>query len=294
MSLNKKAEMSGDLKDIIIILMSFIAITFVAIYLSSFLSSTGSKKACETWVNIQSTPILKEFGPLQSSCITAKETIKNARKEEIYKQLANSMYDCWDMYGQGEADFYSDIDWLGSDTYCRICSEIKISSDLDQERRNINIDDFESYLTNNNPSGSRESYAEFFIKAENAEVNFGSGEITLDPEVNLYTIFAVDKRSDWSTEGILKNFVFEPGAILLAGKQVPVLNKVPGKVGGLIKGGKAGGWIGLAITYVATVGLVTLADGSVLDPTLLLLSSDDPRIQECDAGIYYKPASSIG
>jgi len=308
LSLNKKADFN-DLKDIIIVLISFIVLTLVAVYLSSFFTSTGSKKACETWVNLQSTPVLKDTLNLKSSCVTTEITIKNEKKEEIYKNLADNMYDCWDQYGGGDIDFYSDINWFQKDTYCRICSTIKVSSDLEQSRREFDLDDFEKYLANNNPPGHTESYAEFFVRAKNAQLDFGQGTITLDPSTNLYTIFLVNKGADWSKGGIFNKFVVIPGATILGIGQIPGASSGIKGLGGLIKFKSAiplGGTItktapvlgktgwGLLIIYVASAGLAVAADGSILHPSLTLLPADSPKIQECDAGIYYEPISGEG
>ncbi len=320
--LNKKASFE-NLRNLILTLLvlGVLYFVFTNVY-TNFLISSGSKEACKNWVNMQSTPVLKEIGTFESSCVTSEETIKNVKDQsEIYKILANNMYDCWDMYGRGEANFYGDVDWGSSDTYCRICSEIKIDSDLDVNKRNFEVDEFEKYLSNEHPPGHKESYSEFFLKAENAKIDFGSGTINLDPDKKFYSIFVVNKGSDWSTWGIINKFVIVPGTIFLGGSQIPGAKKIPQGIGGLVKytkytsittpvvsaGGaglgtttakigtvaKGGGVWGMAILYVGIATAATLADGTILHPTLLLLQSDTPKLSECDGGIYYKPISQI-
>src|SRR3989338_2274706 len=185
MLLNKKGDID-TVKKLIIALIVIVVLFFVFNYLGDILYSTGNKAACQNWVYRNSVNIVKELTTLgDSPCITTEETIKTTNDNEIYEQLAKNMYECWDQYGQGEVDFYSN--WFNDNTYCRICSEIKIDEKL--KGKNLDIDKFEIYLSGHNPPNSQLSYVEFFTKTENAAVNFGSGQLSLEPEKELYTSF---------------------------------------------------------------------------------------------------------
>ena len=311
MFLNKKGDINV-IKDIIFLLVVLaIFLVVFGLFYPNFLYAAGTTAACKNWVYIQSTPFLKEIKTTPSPCITTEETIKDNDKNKIYEQLAQNMYSCWDQYGKGEADFYSNIDFGKSDTHCRICSEIKIDQSI--KNKEIDIDDFEIYLSSYRPPSHKETYAEFFTGAEHAKLDFGEGKISLAEGEQFYSIFLVNKRADWSAGGIINKFVLIPAAAFGLGSQIPGAGKLPKAVGGLINfktgsasafkgvpsylGGatktvKGGGGWGLLILYIATVGLATTADGSVLYPSLALLPSNSPQIEEC-SDIYYNPQSLL-
>lgn len=284
-----------------------IAILWVLILnLGDFLYGTGSKAACQNWVYRNSVNYVKEvFSGGQSPCLTTEETINDLDRNKVYEKIAQNMYTCWDQYGQGESDFYSNIDWGPRNLYCRVCSEIKFSDDVKQKIKEIDVDEFEIYLNDHNPPNSKITYADFFIKAENSKIDFGEGKIPLDQ--NLYTMFTAYKVGDYSGGGLFNKLVTAPLSVIVGGSQIPGAGKAVKGIGGLVKfktsgipgpySGtgtastitKGGGWIGLAIVYVGVAGMSFLNDGSVLLPSITLLSADSPKISECDAGIYYNP-----
>jgi len=301
--LNKKGDVD-TVKNIILVLISLLLLYAVITsgYIP-FLSGSGSKQACKNWVNLQSTPLLKEFSSLKSPCLTYEDTIKNVKDEkEIYKKLADNMYECWDTYGQGEADFYKSFDWGSADKYCRICSEIKISSDLTQDKRNIDIDKFEQYLTNEHPPGNRETYAEFFTKADNAKIDFGSGTLNLDPEKRFYTAFVVYKKSTppdfWTATGspasaYVKAGGFGAGGCYLGAKAGAIMGAVASwfALGG---GAVPGAIVGCAIGFLG--GSVTAVAGyaNYLFSSVTLFESSSDQIRNACNYIYYKPENFEG
>jgi hypothetical protein len=322
MSLNKKGSWE-TISKWVFALVVIIILWVLFINLGDYLYGTGSKAACQNWVYRNSVSYIKELtGNLQSSpCVTTEETIKNIKdKDEFYERLARNMYDCWDQYGQGESDFYSDIDWGPHNLYCRICSEIKFDDTFKKTFKEIDIDDFEIYLNEHNPPNHKETYADFFAKAENSKLDFGSGKISLDQ--NIYAMFTAYKTGDYSFMGLTNKLLITPGLLFLGGAQIPGTGKITKGIGGLVnydktavravtktsslvsetgkpltylenvvtktpvKGGL--GW-GLAILYVGITGAEFLSDGSILNPTLMLIPSEGPQIAQCDAGLYYNP-----
>jgi hypothetical protein len=193
MSLNKKAigweAISKWIFAIIVVIILWVLFT----NFGDFLFNTGNKAACQNWVDRNSVPVLKNvIGNSKSSpCVTTQETIKDSDKNKVYEKIAKNMYDCWDQYGRGESDFYSDFNFGSSEAYCRICSEIKFDEKVKKQIKEMDIDEFEIYLNNHNPPNHKETYADFFIKTENSKINFGEGKLSLDK--NLYTIFIVNK-----------------------------------------------------------------------------------------------------
>jgi hypothetical protein len=316
MSLNKKGDWNTVSKWIYaLVIIVILWIVFVSF--GDFLYGSGNKAACKNWVYRNSVSVAKEVvGDFENSpCITTEEKIKEIDETKMYEKLAQNMYDCWDQYGQGDVDFYSDIDWGSSDAHCRICSEIEFDEKVKKEIKEIDVDRFEIYLSNNNPPNHKETYAEFFTKSDNSKIDFGSGKIPLEDK--FYTMFVVNKRGDYSFMGFLNKLIILPVTAIAGGSQIiPFADKLPKAFGGLVRytkytsstapimsaGGsklgtvttkigtsaKGGGLIGMAIIYTTVVSTSFLADGSILYPTLSLVSSDSPKIGSCSY-IYYQP-----
>lgn len=300
--LNKKADVKAVAEIILVLIGLLLLYAIITSGYVPFLEKSGTSQACKNWVNLQSTSLLEEAHLFKSPCVTTEDTIKSAKTEDdIYKKLADNMYECWDTYGRGESDFYSNFDFGSADKYCRICSEIKISSDLPQDKRNVDIDKFEEYLTNNYPPGHKETYAEFFIKAENANIDFGSGKLNLDPEKKLYTAFVVYKKSTpedfWKLDSLptIKELGFGTGGC------------VAGAATGFIAGGLAslpsGGVLAPILAPLGAVGgcafgfiggdlLSVTGYSDYLYPSMTLFESTSDQIQNVCDYVYYKPISS--
>jgi len=196
MLLNKKGDWGTVSKWIYaLIIISILWIVFVNF--GGFLYDSGNKAACKNWVYRNSITYLKEaIGDFENSpCVTTEEKIKRKDSDQkIYEELAKNMYDCWDQYGRGEVDFYSDYSFGLSKGHCRVCSEIKLDESF-KEDKEFDLDEFEIYLSNYNPPNHKETYAEFFIKAEHAKLNFGDGKVLLDRDYPLFIMFVVNKMS---------------------------------------------------------------------------------------------------
>ncbi len=283
--LNRRGDINSIVKIILTVIVLIILYNVFTYGYTTFITSEGSKEACKNWVNLQSISALKEFHSFESSCVTTEDTIKNVKTEnEIYKKLADNMYDCWDEYGQGESDFYSDLitfeNGLNAPLYCRVCSEIKIDPSLEQSKRSVDIDKFEEYLTNNHPPGTRETYAEFFTKADNAKLNFGSGNLELNPDKKLYIMFTAYKGKAPTTLDQLKDI----GGYALESFGLGAI--IQGRKGISIKGLKGNLIFGLGLTAIRQVATYTY-----LYPGLLLVSNDEVKDNFCSS-IYYKPINS--
>ena len=299
--LNKKASWIHEAAPkLILAIIGGIILYSVFIYgFLPFISGSGSKEACKNWANLQSTPILKDINTFESSCITTQETIKKAKeKKEVYKILADNMYDCWDMYGRGEADFYKSFDFGKADKYCRICSEIKIDPDLKESLREVDIDEFEKYLNNEKIPRHRETYSEFFLKTQNAQIDFGSGTLKLDPEKGVYTSFVVYKKSTppnfWKLNSLptVKELGFGAGGCIIGAK----LGGIAGGAAGLIAGGlpaplfaPAGAIGGCAIGFLGGSLVAVIGYSNYLFPSITIFEADPNQIQNACDYVYYKP-----
>ncbi|MEK6832448.1 MAG: hypothetical protein AABY32_00235, partial [Nanoarchaeota archaeon] len=280
----------GTVGKLIVAILIIALLWIIFVNLGDFLYGTGNKAACQNWVARNSVAYLKEFAgnaEESSPCVTTQETIKSiSSKNDLYEKLAQNMYNCWDQYGQGEANFYSNFDWGSSNTHCRICSEIKFDNEVKKQIKEIDVDDFESYLSAYNPPNSKQTYAEFFIKADRAKIDFGDN-IKIPINNDFYTMFVVNKRSQCSLG--IRECILSVVEKALTTVGIGFLGtKTPFIGGSIARAAAKSPWGALAVVSVGT-GAFLLADGSILYPSLWLTYSQDYKtIDRCDS-IYYNP-----
>ena len=162
----KRGELtSKQLITIIILIVSFaiILIFFFALNLKSEIS----KESCRNSIILKSSiPIFKDVVKLkcrtEEVCISASEDCKGAgsravkvkvkNEEEVYKELADLMRDCWWMMGEGKIEF---VGFFGG-TSCAICSVVY----FDEKVQDMEIDynGLYNYLQNNKVPGKDFSY----------------------------------------------------------------------------------------------------------------------------------------
>ncbi len=116
------------------------------------------KEACHQSVVMRSLPGIgeatKRSYPLR--CKTEDVIINTAKENEIKKQIADKMYDCWWMLGEGKANFF--FRPLGpSEVKCLVCYNIKFG---DKAKRFGTISGFPDYLNTKTPKGK--TYMELF------------------------------------------------------------------------------------------------------------------------------------
>ena len=329
MSLDKKGDLKySTLGKIILVLI----IAVILIYATSLISSNSKRgadiAACKAWTVFQSAvkdPVIgrtwKEF---QNPCITFKDAAEGNRIE-VYKLLSDGMHDVWKMYGEGEIDFFTDRG-LG-ETNCFIGDEITFDKDIGID--SIDMDGFEDYLAHQYPPNADYTYSEFFLRAEDAEIDFGYGNIEINPEDKVYIVFIVHKIKPETLEGNLnllkKNALKSTGSIL-------GLGLFPKKISGTVttrlyaapKGGmqvaqkvffKGGQTFGnkyfvtttTKISKLAKVGKGTLitgvvisaatlalqiSDQSVMMPSIAIFKGDELTKEDCDHW-HYNPRESV-
>jgi len=110
--------------------------------------STSSKEACRQSVLMRSRSILgthptQGFYPL--NCETEKIEISTRNEEIIKRDIANTMYDCWSILGEGKLDFFSESEWrdIGffgtSKARCVICARINFDKSLKSKPEEFDI-----------------------------------------------------------------------------------------------------------------------------------------------------------
>lgn len=100
--------------------------------------------------------------------------IKVETKEEIEKVVADSMYDCWSMMGQGKLDIFggkksgflnslNPLDVFGNaKTTCLMCARISLSKDLLEDDALMNSVNVNEYMETHQVPGSELTYLQTF------------------------------------------------------------------------------------------------------------------------------------
>jgi len=139
------------------------------------------KDACNYDVNLRNNEILKgthwtpEMFPLR--CKTENIEVKTMDETTIKRTLANAMYDCWWMLGEGKADFFTPDSWWElsnplnvEEANCVVCSTIKFDDKV--KAKNMQID-LAPYLEETVIPIKNMTYLEFFLDAPGAKFEAG-------------------------------------------------------------------------------------------------------------------------
>ncbi len=256
---NKKAAIVQYTLITIIILLASAAI--VLLFLKAFpFSETIDKEACRTSVALRNEAylrgenILPEIVPLK--CKTEEITITTENEELIKRNLANAMYDCWWMMGEGKMQPFAESTWRnfgfeGAQSACVICSTIE----FDKGSKNKKIDLLPYLVTSKIPLKDI-TYFEYFT--DKADKGLATQLTTTSIDTNkVYTVvfMGVRGKSFWD---VLKA---DAGALgLTAGATAFVAGgKGISKLIGVVSKIPVAGWI---VTGVVVVG--TLATQAII------------------------------
>jgi len=127
---SKKAQMK-ELKTIILLLVVFVVLFFLAKGIVEVIVRGGSTKACE--LSVQAAHYSRGGPPVALQCETnflyedykpkGKDNIK--KKEQAMKTLMQLMYDCWDEFGQGQFNAFEGR-LTEKSNHCFVCSKFGI------------------------------------------------------------------------------------------------------------------------------------------------------------------------
>jgi len=243
----KKAVMRYNLVNILIVLFSAAVIIFFVAEFSPLYGAVIDKETCHSSVLLRSKgigAIAKKVGvefPLkcktQYYCLSMNgecpenfEKISVENENDIKREIANAMYDCWWMLGEGKLDFLTG--WEGKPTGV-ICSVITFDDIIKQKY--AKIEGISEYLDKTTIPHKNITYYKYLTDNPNPMIVKEEGAIkdydTADP---VTVIFLITKPSIWKEAvkkaGIMAGTVgiwFGPKGIALAG--------VIGFVGGAIE-----------------------------------------------------------
>jgi hypothetical protein len=240
---NKKGTISWGIIITLIVLLLVGAI--IIIWLGKFpFQETIDKESCHQSVVLRSNSLLgispgKAVVPLK--CKTEEILIDTRDEEEIKEIIANAMYDCWWMLGEGKLNFFDpnamqefSIPEVGKvKSSCVICSTIKFSDDTKEAIKEIDIF---GYIVNNKVPGKDITYFEYFTDQTDADLTVGVEAPLINTEKDyLINFMGIRGQSYWDT---LKNdALFVAGAAGGTGFMalaVPGGKAVLGKLFGLV------------------------------------------------------------
>ncbi len=164
-------------------------------------------------------------------------------KEEIEHELADALYDSWDMVHQGSLEFFEGK--TGEETYCILTHHIKFDKDM-------MIDDFVEYLMDHERNGVR--YIDFlkpystYSPDEPPDPNFKDIVIDTSRDYGIMFVYAKEGylHRIWKSWKWLRYGALGGGALVLYIVPEPVFSKAGATAlaGGIMVGGVSGATAG--------------------------------------------------
>lgn len=226
------------------------------------------KEACHQTVLMRSaqTPVigtaLRKTVPLK--CQTENILIDYKDEEKIKERMANAMYDCWWMLGEGKLNFFSSE--LTRKNYCIICSNIRFKGNA--INREIDLYD---YLKETDIPMSDEKYIEYLSDGSNELL----GEVKpVDTNKEYAVVFSFFKGE------MLSNLIAGTGGALVGAKAGAVIGSIVPGVGTIV-GGSVGLLVGGVLGNIGESKWKTFISGSDQDyfASMYLIEYDKDSIE---------------
>ncbi len=168
---------------LIILIVSFVVILFLLFRLN--LGKQTSVDLCRNSVILKGKSILpKDTIKLDCyrnyKCITFDgsceglnnpEIVKVKTADEVYKNLADEMAQCWSMFGEGKVNYVGED--LTKNNYCSICSQIIFDNSLNKINEfsggKISKDSLYDYLSKTKINNGKTTYAQYFFGTNDIE-----------------------------------------------------------------------------------------------------------------------------
>ncbi len=222
--------------------------------------STIPKDICKQSVynNYLLAKTLKVFGA-DVKCPTQYVKIDNSDEQTAKRELAKKMYDCWDQFGEGKLQLFSDE----TGVFCAVCHDITFT---DKSKK---INGFLEYLATTTIPLSTKTYSEYFTDYQTQGSQFLESyskenlpTSVIDPAINNHyaTIFYYVKGKDKLQDYWAKTKSSLPGVgIFAVGLGIM---KVGAITGGAISATGLGAPLGVAVASIsATAGGVVMLGG---------------------------------
>lgn len=195
---NKKGITRDVLIGLIILIASAAIIILALGIFSPLYGETAEKEACLASVTLRSNAIIQQTEKLgmkyplkcktENLCLaTSGKCPENMKREsvsdekEIKKEIADEIYDCWHMMGEGKLQF------LG-EKRCVVCSIIHFNDETRKKFSSIN--GLNDYLVNIKVPGKEFTYLEYVMGTGKEEVN-KKLEIVGEDKISTYGDYAI-------------------------------------------------------------------------------------------------------
>src|SRR3989344_3635482 len=182
--LNKKGEITTQqIVTLIILIASFAVILFLLFRLN--LGKQTGTDLCRNSVILKGKSVLPKDTikldcyrgykclTFDGSCegLNNPEIAKVKTATDVYKNIADEMAQCWSMFGEGKVNYAGDD--LTKNNYCSICSQILFDNSLSEIKEfsggKISKDFLYNYLSKNNISNNKMSYAQYIFGTNDIE-----------------------------------------------------------------------------------------------------------------------------
>jgi len=202
--MNKKAEIQNEYMVMLIIFIVVLAVFFIAfITYSQTIKSSSNKDAIKTWVSAKAItkgvalgmpPVLDLQDPLE---INSKNDLLwiEGKEPSVYKEIANSLYDCWDAFDRGKTDFLSGM--VNKKVFCFPCRAIHFSDEIKKE--NVQMINFNKYLNEQHIAGEgTQTYVQYLAndpvyKLSDADLK----DDKIGTSKDLYVYFFATSGKEW-------------------------------------------------------------------------------------------------
>lgn len=164
--MNRKGAIMGALGAIILTLFMFFIMLNVLTGNYSIVASELDDQRCNIFVQGAGTTLYKAvdfFSNINVQCKKDRISISEDDKETVFREVADSMYRCWNRYGSGEHDFMSNVDTEGE--WCYTCAKIDFEENAvfglslsQQEQEIFEYKEFIRWTRENSPEDSEDSY----------------------------------------------------------------------------------------------------------------------------------------
>ncbi|MCL6500499.1 MAG: hypothetical protein K6T16_00495 [Candidatus Pacearchaeota archaeon] len=164
--MNKKGASVQTIIIGIIILLITAAIIFY-FFKALHHKETIDKEACHQSAILRNNALLKgELGPeIPLNCKTLQIKISTADEEFIKREIANQMYDCWWMLGEGKLNFFKrDPSLQYYKSHCVICTIITFDKNV--QERLPEIRGMDEFLATNKIPTKNITYWQYFTNTE--------------------------------------------------------------------------------------------------------------------------------
>jgi len=144
----------------VFLLAIFIIFTFETNLKASY-KETAAKQTCKSSVQANSALRLR-YADFSNTiqCPTTYLTINDKNENVVKKRIADAMVDCWDQFGRGHPDLFTD-----DNIYCTICHRITFGN-------NIKVNGVSEYLATKNAPRKDMTYLQFLTTEKTQGAKF--------------------------------------------------------------------------------------------------------------------------